>query len=168
MRIGNIYEEDQLEELSDIIKGKSDCISDHVYISYLQPGMDAAAGAWAVAEYNPDFVLRIFGKVKKNFASLKSYAVDSLNTYLGHWIDLSSQDDLVYRIKRTTNGFSLELYSPSERSNSELCPLRKTNRNGEQIFIDMGDPSQYYKINAKGNLEAFDNQGWIVTYQKIK
>ncbi|HMT74669.1 MAG TPA: hypothetical protein PKA77_11425 [Chitinophagaceae bacterium] len=168
VRIGNIYERDEMKELSDIIKNQVNCISDHIYISYLQPGMKNEGGSWAVVEYNSGFNIDIIGKTKQNFESLKSYMIDGGKEYLGHWVDLGKQDDLVYRIKKNNTGYSLELCSPSEQNESELCRLRKTKHKEDEIFIDADEPSQYYKINKKGNLDVFDNYGWVVTYQKIK
>ena len=168
VRIGNIYEKNEIQELSEIIKKEIDCISDHIYISYLQPGMKENAGAWAVVEYNPEFNIEVFGKTTKDFINLKNYEVDNSRTFLGHWIDLGEEGDIVYRIRDSKNRFFLESCSPSEGTCIDRSELFKRQKDGGTIFIDEDNRDEYYVIDPKGNLGVFDNYGWVVTYFKFK
>jgi len=85
---------------------------------------------------------------------------------LGTWAD-DFTAGLLWRIIKKENGsYILEMGTPW-RSHRRL---RKTKRNGKEIYIDTEslNEEEYYRIEPNGNLAVFDNHGYIATYKKIK
>jgi len=46
--------------------------------------------------------------------------------------------------------------------------LRKTTKNGNVIYINTENNEEYYQIKPNGNLDVFDNYGYIATYKKTR
>lgn len=63
-----------------------------------------------------------------------------------------------------------EFISPPDFKPSELAsPLRFEKKQGQLIFRDLeSDAGDYYLFKANGDLDCYDEKGYIQTYKLIK
>jgi len=116
--------------------------------------------------------------VDTNYNSVNKIAAaiqDKKNQYLtlnnqsiGLWE--IGEEDFILRIRKDKKlGYIGEVVSPSDPApcNSPTL-LKKKKLRGKIEFIDIESPEQYYVFENDGNLSVYDDQGFIVTYNRIK
>lgn len=170
IRIPNKIPDSELRLIATKAKSEMNPMSERVHLFFLLPEMKDNNGAWARADFNPDLQIYILGQTIASENSIKNYKKqNNKEVFLGQWTDDYYNADLIYRMRKDVQqGLVLELYSPSE---NEIGPfptiLKKSNKKGKTIYIDTNSPNQYFIINTKGDLVAYDESGYIVTYKKI-
>ena len=169
IRITNKLSDDELRLIA--LKAKSDLnpASDRVHLFFLLPEMKDKNGAWARADFNPALQIYILGQTIASQNSIRNYKDQKIeNEILGQWID-DYKGEFIYRMRLDPQqGLVLELYSPAENKVGPFpAILKKIKKKGKTIYIDTDSPNQYFIINAKGDLVAYDETGYIITYKKL-
>ncbi len=167
IRIENKLNEEDLKSLCYILKSEIKTKATSIRYFFYLPGMVVDNGAWATAVFNPDLEVTIFGPSKAEENDAKKYVNNSTSNYIGHWIDYSSTLHIIYGIKQVNGKFILDGYSTDDNSYGTMAELTLSKKGNKTIYLS-DRPEEYYIINSNGDLDVYDAQGYIVTYQKVE
>lgn len=94
-----------------------------------------------------------------------------IDDYIGLWIDNFNEGDVVIRIRNDKKlGIVKELVSATDTKPSEYAvKLIKEIKNGRTVYRDTeSELQQYYIVEDNWDLSAYDKDGFIATYKKLK
>jgi hypothetical protein len=159
-----------LKLVASKVKEDIHAVSDIGKVFFYLPEMTIDNGAWAVVEYNPEIEVRVIGLSIKSESEVKKELV-RLDDYIGLWVDNFNEGDVVIRIRNDKQlGIVKELISPTDPKPSEYAvKLIRETRKGKTVYIDTeNEMQQYYIVESNGDLSAYDKDGFIATYKKLK
>lgn len=170
VKIDDKYLEDDLINISAKVKSEIDAISQRGTVFFLLPEMSIGNGAWASIQF-PELTVTYFGTVaddKINSSNQENQEYFSEKKYIGIWIDNYSKDGVLIGIREDRNeGYLKEYIDPNTLEVSTLSTsLVKIKKKGKVIFKDEDSiAGEYFILEKNGNLSAYDNQGYILTYK---
>lgn len=169
VRIQTKITNNELIALAKRVKTDIKATSDKGVVFFLLPEMEINNGAWAAVDFLPEINTRIIGKSMLDENSAKQN-LDKITDYIGLWTDNDIPGNIIIRIRMDkAEGIVKEYISSTDRRPSELAtPLKRISKNGKTVFIDKESPGQYYIVEINGDLSAYDEDGFIVTYKKLK
>lgn len=97
-------------------------------------------------------------------------ALNNITDYVGLWENLGLQGDVIIRIRSDNKkGYVFEYISSSKYQPSELAsPLLKKVKNGITVYKETENDDQFFVVEKNGDLSAYDNDGIIETYKRLK
>lgn len=169
VRINEKLPDAELISLAKKIKGDINASSEKGVVFFLLPEMVVNNGAWAAVDFEPDAKVRLIGKSIADERKIRM-ELDNITDYIGLWLNNDSQGDVVVRIRKDRReGYVFEYISASDPKPSELAKqLIRTTRDGKTIFKDADNPEQFFVLESNGDLTAYDNYGFILTYKRLK
>lgn len=170
VRIFEKLSNEEISLLAHEVKDKYALIADKIHIFLLLPEMMVGNGAWAVADFDPNYSLTILGQSLQDDKIIESNS-SNLDEYLGLWTDDQVKGDLAYGMRKDKKlGLVIEIISVSDPGPSALAePLKKTKWKGKTKYIKRDNEfGEYYLLESNGNLSIYDVQGYIATYKKRK
>lgn len=163
----------QLKQIAIQVKSELKTKTDRGVIFFLLPEMKVQNnGAWAAVDF-PEQRIRIIGQSIADEQTIKESA-NYINNYEGLWSDDGSQGDVIIGIRKNKqNGYIWEYLSATDLKPSKLSgsPLRRTTKNGQTVYIDLESAisvKEYYVVEPNGNLSAYDKDGYITTFTRLK
>lgn len=168
-----VYEklqEEDLKKVSNIVIEDINPITKRVHVFFFLPEMDINQGAWARVDYEPHANVVYLGRDLKDDSILNN-SFEHITDYIGLWVDNSLNGDILIRIREDKQlGFVFEYISSSDPKPSEFpSRLRKGVEGGHTVYYDIeSEANEYFVVEANGNLSAYDNDGLIATFNRIK
>ncbi len=119
---------------------------------------------WATTFFKPDLEVRIIGAMQEELTKAAKSQITPQNDCLGRWVQEVPYLGIInMSLKYTDKKYYME--RAFSNGSSKLYELRK-NKNGKYIELEFDDGS-YFKINSNGDLEEYDNEGYVRTNKKI-
>lgn len=170
VRISEKLTATQLKSIAEKIKTEINPKSNYVYIAFLLPEMQDGNGAWASADFEPNLSIRFFGQSLEDEIQINKSVSKIKGDNIGIWSDPEIPGDVAYRIRKDeVNGLIIEVISTSDPKPSELTTsLKMVKKNGKTIFKDLDHTGQYYLLEKNGDLSVYDNEGFVITYKKLR
>jgi hypothetical protein len=168
LRISQMVSDNELISMARDVKDDINTISGQGTMFFLLPEIVLDHGAWAAVEFTPEMKVRMIGQSIKDEQKIRS-ALESITDYVGLWSDRSEQGDIIIRIRKDNNkGYVFEYISSTDTSPSNLVSkLIKRTKDGKTLFEDTESPD-YFLLEDNGDLSAYDEHGYIITYKKLK
>jgi len=164
IRIKEKINEGQLKELANKIKkslSQKEQKANKIFIAYLLPNMKLNAGAWATSHFTPFLEIKIIGVSKEIDAKLKNNKVKYDGKVVGQWVQNQDKHVCAFVKKKGTLYF-YNIYSDGSEGKVKLIKKRV---DGKIRYYEKGrNTGEYFSINLSGNLEAYDEDGFIDLY----
>jgi len=159
----------ELLSLAEKVKKEINAVSDIGIIFFLLPEMKLKDGAWAAVDFKPEMNIRLLGLSISAESNIRS-SLDNITDYFGLWLDNSSDDEIIIRIRINKNdGYIFEYITAAEQAPDSFGKkLKRKLRNGKIIFIDTDHEGQYFQIETNGDLSVYDILGFVETYKMLK
>lgn len=170
VRIQEKKEDAQLIAIARNVKEISNTISDTGLVFLLLPEMVNDNGAWASVKFNPEPVVNIIGLSIADEMTIRNN-IDSIKDYIGLWIDNGSNNQLIIRLRKDKKyKYVLENISITEPGRNEFAsPLIHERINGKNVFrFSESATGDYFIFNTNGDMDVYDNSGYITTYKLLK
>lgn len=169
IKISEKLSENDLETLARQIKTDINAKSEIGILFFYLTDMVVDNGAWATADFKPELKISILGQTKTDENKITEN-VNNIKDCVGLWTDDTEPGDILIRIRiDKSSGYVFEYVSATDPKPSELpIPLKKTFINGKTVFKDQDRIDQYFILENNGDLSAYDKDGYIVTYKKVK
>ena len=171
VRLNRKFNKSSIEKLARKLKNDLKVDYDRIFISYYLPGMKVGSGAWATSHFNPDLNIVILGLSEASVDKLKeNYKENQTEDKIGTWVaGMYDEPYLIVFFKK--NGKVYMSYRDEDDKGGILdTEFIIKNVNGQKRYIDKGSAfgEEYYIINSDGELEVYDNYGFIERYKKFK
>ena len=170
IRLYQKVSEDALRDLAYKLKNQGPSNYERTFICYYLPDMVVDHGAWATTHFNPDLEVRILGLTKEQERFLlRKEKADPSKMILGQWLDqtpLTSHKTTIYQkngkfyIEKAFSDGSSGVYDLIEMTVSSVG--RRFREKEESAFGD------HYVLDKNGDLQSWDNEGYIGTARKVK
>jgi hypothetical protein len=175
VRLNKKIPQSQLAMIANKIRQESDCVSDIIYIAFLLPEIKLGSGAWANVDFTPNIKIKFLGPSLEKEQEFKAKIIGENIEVIGRWVDNTLDtkgEGVLERMRYNSKGvLILEIYTIEEPYKESPLPriLKKMVKNGKTIYIDIESDvyGEYFIINKNGDLECYDNQGYIQTNKKI-
>ncbi len=167
VRLDEKITEDQMRVIAIEIRDNESQSYDRTFICYYLPGMEIGAGAWATSHFNPGLETRVLGLTASEEGSLKSAPEKTTGDVIGTWLeDRPALGCKISLVNRDGAIFMDRTYKDGSGGSSEFVevPHPKGRSFRENRDNDFGE---FYLINSRGDLEAWDKDGLIFTAKKI-
>jgi hypothetical protein len=168
VQIGQKFPNNLLEAIASAVVEKTGVKSRAGIVFFLTPEIRLDNGAWAAVQFDPTPVTKILGLSIEDEHRIR-LALDRIESYEGLWIDNTMQGDVIIRIRKGNSGkyffeyISSKEYGPSAYASEVI----KTLQNGKTFFVDT-EKRERFILKENGDLDVFDNDGYVLTYQRIK
>ena len=170
VRINEKLSNEILATIAQRVKNNINTVSDKGTVFFLLPEMKLDDGAWAAVDFDPFINVRMIGRTIADENIIKSN-LNNIKDYYGVWQDnsIGAMGDVLVRIRKDKEeGFVFELISATDPKPSKLAnPLNKTTKNGKVVFVEK-EGDQFFVVEKNGNLSVYDNDGFVVTYIRVK
>lgn len=153
--------EQQIKLISDDIQMKNKSIPK----TYVQFYLGDKKTAWAIAEYVPEYSLRMIGSTVQEHEKLQKTQPKINGELLGQWSANWGYESKVIFEKKDNKIFMREVYSDGEGKPTELAISEK---DGNTVYETEAGKShgEYYVINSSGDLEYWSKNGNYYTAKK--
>lgn len=170
VRLYQTISEADLRDLAYELKNQDPSNYKRTFIAYLLPGMEPGHGAWATTDFNPNLEVRILGltKEEERFLLTKETPAPS-KQILGQWLNQTPfmshkitiyQENSKFYIEKAFGDGSSGVYDLIEMPASSVG--RRFREKEESAFGD------HYVLDKNGDLQSWDNEGYIGTARKVK
>lgn len=156
-------------ELSDLaieLKDKLDRDYERIFITYYLPEDKVGSGAWAISHFNPDLKVSILGLTPADIENLvENYNQEKPEEkVIGKWI-AGSYKNAYFIILFEKNGKLYKAMRNADESVEDEMLLQ--DKSGVKRYVKKGENEfgEYYIINENGELEIYDQDGFI---EKLK
>jgi hypothetical protein len=167
IRLSDKISEGELKRLALKIKADLGQEFERIFIVYYLPNMEVGAGGWATTHFNPTLEVSINGLTKAEETKLiqGSDGVDGRDI-IGIWLNESPFMGSLMTLYRKNGAVYLE---NKFKDGSESVDEMKVEKVGnESRYTVKGDNpfGEYYRMNAKGDIEMCDKEGILFTAKK--
>ena len=171
VRIPEKYSPDNLISIANSVKEEISTISKEGQVHFYLPEMPNDYGSWAVVSFNQTVAVDITGKSFDDEKIIKEN-INNVKDYYGLWYNNSEPGASVYKIRKDKHiGYVLESIDPKNPEPiQDSWVLKKGIKQGNVVFYDTDHAidATYYKIQKNGDLSAYNVDGFISTYKKLK
>ncbi len=170
IRIQDKMEDAQLIAIARNVKEISNTVSDTGIIFFFLPEMVNNNGAWASVKFTPEPLVSIIGLSITDDRAIRN-SLDYFKDYIGLWIDNGSSGQKVICIRRDKKyKYVSEFRSPDEPNPNQLFEPLKLERIENKVVFRLieSEAGDYYVFSSNGDLDCYDNQGYINTYKLLK
>jgi hypothetical protein len=169
VRIDRKASDRQLLQLAEKVKSQVNLQSFRGAVFFLLPEMVETYGTWAAVHYLPSPSVRVTG-LSMHDEKIVLAGLDGITDYLGLWIDNYTAGPVIFRIRLDkSNRLVMEFVDPVNAKPSEWASYMQVYRSPKgQVFFDPENPGDKFLLLQNGDLEVYDNDGYIMTYKKLK
>jgi len=164
VRLDKPVTEDVLRAIATELKNTKAPAYDVTQIAFYLPGMKVGAGAWAMADFNPNLKIRMIGLSVEKQQAIAALPQSSSRQVIGSWWDerpMLHNKMSFYR----ENG---KVFMENKFSDGKARVIRmseQTTSRGRK-FTNVPDDGDFYLVNASGDLEWWDADGHFLTSRK--
>ncbi len=168
IRLNRRVSRDVLEAVAMKLKDSDPQSYERTFIGYYLPTMKVDSGYWATTHFNPHLEVRILGStVEQEQALISHQPAAPSREIIGSWIDERPYGGGRITIFRKDGRlFKENKYKDGSVGTDELSETRSPDGRRFDYEPDRGH-GDYYLINSKGELQALDQDGLIMTAKKI-
>ncbi len=169
VRINKKLSEYELVQLAKNAKATIEAPSEKGRVFFRLEHMYENNVAWAAVDFTPTIKVRFLGQSIEDEEKIKS-ALNNITDYVGLWENLGVQGDIIIRIRNDKKrGYVFEYISSTDYQPSDIAtPLIKKVRNGITVYKDTENEEQFFVVEKNGDLSAYDNDGMIEIYKRLK
>ena len=164
-------EEPELIQISQALREHECAGLVPILLEFYLPKMKVDGGSWANAQYDPSstgpiFDVQITGLKAKVIAKVRAYKSPLGEQLIGSWENDSNGS--VYRIVQDSDS-----YFEERSSNPSLRPARQElkeipAKSGRRFQVVGSESGDYDVISPDGTLRAYDREGFIKEFPKLK
>ncbi len=167
VRINKKVSKDTLRAIALKLKAQDSRSHERTFICYVLPGMEVGSGAWATTHFNPNLEVRILGLTAEQEEALKRQPDDRSEQVIGSWLDETPFIGGRITIFRQKAKLFMER-TFKDGSSIKKKIVTKASTSGKK-FEDKEENGfgEYYWIDERGNLQFWDQDGWISTAKRI-
>jgi len=167
VRLNKKVSERTLRTIALRLKAQDPRNYERTFICYYLPDMKVGSGAWATTHFDPNLEIKILGLTSEEENALKQLPDDSSREIIGSWLDQSiyigGRITIFHRDKKL---FMETIYKDSSSGTKEI--VEKQSGKGRAFQRKEGSSvGEYYLIDKQGNLQFWDEEGFILTAKKI-
>lgn len=156
----------QLTEIANYLRRKNKEY-DYLFILYYLPGMVVGNGAYATTHFTPGLSVDMVGSdefERETEKANKRQVVES-GEVVGKWEDNSLGHRIIIQIYKRKNQYIMRHIEGGEYYERKL---KYTRFRGLKRFVYDNNFGEYLLIDKNGNLNFYDEQGFIYSLSKIK
>lgn len=165
--------EAELRAMALKLQARDPASYERTFITYLLPGWDPHAGAWATTHFDPDLKVRILGLTKKEEELLRKLPSRKDGSTEGVWLEDRTLVGKRITIVKSADGRYHELWAVVENDEVDEGEFRELVRRRTPKgvrFEEKGgnDFGEYYLVDAKtGSLQFWSKDGLFYTAPKL-
>ena len=130
--------------------------------------MKVGAGAWATSHFNPVLDVRILGLSIEEEKRLVAESISTKRQVIGSWLDESPGIGGRIAIFREGGKLYIEQKFKDGSSMKKKLVEKKTSLGRRFDKVEGSTSGEHWVIDSQGNLQIRDNDGIIVTANKIR
>ena len=138
-----------------------------IFICYYLPDMEVGAGAWATTHFNPNLKVQILGLTSEQEKTLKQVTDDPSRKIIGNWLDETPYAGSRIAIFRQNGKLFLENMFKDGSSGKKEVIEKSSGRKRTFRAKEKNNFGEFYLIDKQGNLQLWDNEGYISTAKKF-
>ena len=160
--------EREIERLALELKSQLDRSYERIFITYYLPNEKIGAGAWATSHFDPNLKINILGITASDIEKLlESSKENNSEEIIGKWI-AGGHGSTYFLILFKKDGKLFKAMRDDDENIEEEMIIKKVVGQERYIEKENNQFGEYYYINSKGELEVYDEQGFIEKYAKTK
>jgi len=134
------------------------------FIVYYLPNMIRGSGGWATSHFNPNLEVKILGLTIDQEENIsKKITSDNL---IGSWVDNRPYVGSITTLEKSEGIYTMVTLF-NDGGSSEYNMVQKQYDQGTGYTnAKTSEFGEYFIINNQGNLDLYDSDGFIVTFQK--
>lgn len=166
VRLNKKVSEDVLHAIALELKTSDSRQYDRTFIVYYLPEMTVGAGGWATTHFDPALIVRIIGLTLQEEEAFVTKPVPPDREIIGRWLD----ETLGTQITIYREGGTLYLEQTFRDYGSLNKEVVQTSSPLGQRFVKKEGSSagDHWIIDGEGNLQVRDDEGLIVTAQRVQ
>jgi hypothetical protein len=166
IRLNRKVSETVLTTIAVRLKSADHANYERTFILYYLPGMKVGEGAWASTHFDPDLKVEILGASIESEKTLRNHGPDRPSQdVIGKWIDEAHKGGMIISIYREGGKLYIQAGNSRELRNEAVeVPSSLGRRFQEKAGSDFGD---HFIIDANGNLQLRDRQGFVRLAKKV-
>ena len=138
------------------------------FIVYHVDGMDQNGAAWATTHFDPDLELEILGLTQGDMGRLSSPSHEVATSVIEAWLDKTPFSGGRIELHLEEEGYLFVQQFADGSSLQKAVTGSQTSSGVRYDLVEENSFGEYFVVNRKGDLEAWDREGLISTAAKIQ
>lgn len=166
VRLNKKVSEDVLTAIASELRNRDRRQFERTFIVYYLPDMQVGAGGWATTHFDPSLKVVIQGLSRDEELALVSGSTASDRHVIGQWLDDRPYVGNRITIYRSGGQLMLERRYRDGSNSEDQLRERSTSR-GRRFEEIENESGEYFLIDTRGDLQAWDADGLITTARKV-